>query len=250
MKRLSLLGKLLLCMAVIFVLFFWVKGQYEGKRADLKTSLETPLVVEDLSDRIRETPLITGQHERNLVLPAVVEVHGSNASGSGSIFEVTANHVLIVTAGHVVAENENLSVTFFHGKELPCEVVKTDSRADAALLAVKASDLTDEDRKILCRVRTGTEPYGQLKKNDIIFLVKGNQEEVQILEAGVVEKDKMLPEFIVPMLYADGTAQKGMSGSPVFDEEGYCIGILVAATEYGELAILPIAEILPITEFD
>ncbi|MBR5800649.1 MAG: hypothetical protein IKY23_11395, partial [Lachnospiraceae bacterium] len=114
--------------------------------------------------------------------------------------------------------------------------------ADVGFLTVKVSDLSEKDREMLRRVRIRRKAYNRLGKNSLLYMVDLS-EEGRIMEGGVVEKSKRLEEFSVPMIYADGAAKKGMSGSAVFDEEGYFVGILVAATEYGELAILPVTEI-------
>ncbi len=235
-KRFFSLMGLLFCMAVIFVLSFSIVKRSEGAK-------EGFLTVEALSDKIKETSMPECSEERKEVLPALVKIHGTVASGSGSIFGVTADNVIIVTAGHVLEGNEELYVTFFHGKEIPCEILEISDRVDVGFVTVKASDLSKEDIEILRRVRIETEVYENLEKNALLFMADISGEESRMIEGGVVEKSKMLPEFSVPMIYADGAASKGMSGSAVFDEDGYFIGILVAATEYGELAILPVTEI-------
>lgn len=230
-KRNILLMGLLFCMAVIFVLF--------------------------LPDTIRETKLTKQQEDREELLPALVKIRGNRVLGSGSIYAVTADSVVIVTAAHVLAGCEEAGceeadceeagyaeaeVLFFGGKEVAAEISDISEVADVGFLTVKVSDLSEKDREMLRRVRIRRKAYNRLGKNSLLYMVDLS-EEGRIMEGGVVEKSKRLEEFSVPMIYADGAAQKGMSGSAVFDEEGYFVGILVAATEYGELAILPVTEI-------
>ena len=225
-KRNILLVGLLFCMAVIFVLF--------------------------LPATIRETKLTKQQEDREELLPALVKIRGNGVLGSGSIYAVTADSVVIVTAAHVLTGCEEAGceeagyaeaeVLFFGGKEVAAEISDISEVADVGFLTVKVSDLSEKDREMLRRVRIRRKAYNRLGKNSLLYMVDLS-EEGRIMEGGVVEKSKRLEEFSVPMIYADGAAKKGMSGSAVFDEEGYFVGILVAATEYGELAILPVTEI-------
>lgn len=225
-KRNILLMGLLFCMAVIFVLF--------------------------LPATIRETKLTKQQEDREELLPALVKIRGNGVLGSGSIYAVTADSVVIVTAAHVLTGCEEAGceeagyaeaeVLFFGGKEVAAEISDISEVADVGFLTVKVSDLSEKDREMLRRVRIRRKAYNRLGKNSLLYMVDLS-EEGRIMEGGVVEKSKRLEEFSVPMIYADGAAKKGMSGSAVFDEEGYFVGILVAATEYGELAILPVTEI-------
>ena len=55
----------------------------------------------------------------------------------------------------------------------------------------------------------------------------------------MVDPDRYLEEFGCEMIYADGGAVPGMSGSGMFDDSGRLIGILCGATEQYELAGVP-----------
>ena len=59
-----------------------------------------------------------------------------------------------------------------------------------------------------------------------------------------MEKEKFLPEYGTVMLYGDGGAVPGMSGSGIFDNCGNYIGTLSGATDRYELAGVPLPTVL------
>ena len=67
----------------------------------------------------------------NLVLPSVVELSGSDSSGSGVVLSATG---LILTNAHVVHGAGQLTATFQGGQTAPVHVVGSDTPADLAVV--------------------------------------------------------------------------------------------------------------------
>lgn len=199
-------------------------------------SLEVPILTEENAERAYEN-----------VLCSAVRIQGSHCYGSGSIFEINKSDIIIVTNAHMIASmDENSYVTFFNGAECKGSIIGSSETTDIGFLRVSCSELTKKEKKQLKGVGKETTAYENLKRNDCFFMVdiaSDNENPVKYLGT-VVDKEKFLPDYNREMLYGDGMAVPGMSGSGIFDYYGNYIGTLSGATESYELAGVPIDAVL------
>ena len=226
MKRKKLL--LLFVCLFVFVLFMWKEPVKSG---------------------FSQTPILAKANIRQAydnVLSSAVRISGSGIYGSGSIYDVAEGEMIIATVGHVLSGlNEECYVTFFDGKEVAGRVIGMDTITDVGFVAVSIDAFSEEEILAYCMVKRDKGGYEKAKKNDCFFMIDVATDvyHPDYYEGGIVEKDKELEEFSVPMLYGDGGAVAGMSGCGVFDGRGNYIAMLAGSTQQAEIAAIPFAVI-------
>ena len=181
------------------------------------------------------------------VLCSAVRIQGNGYYGSGSIFKMTANEMIIVTGRHVLTDfDEESYVTFFNGRMAKAKLLGISSEYDVGFLSVSCESFSEKELLYYRNVRIGEKEYDSIKKNDCFFMIDlaTDVNNPVYCEGGVVDKEKYLEDYGVKMLYADGYAVGGMSGCGVFDERGNYIALLSGSTEQGELAAVPITAIM------
>lgn len=181
------------------------------------------------------------------VLCSAVRIQGSGHYGSGSILLIKGEEIIIATNKHVVQYfDDNSYITFFNGESCSGSVLGSSETADVGFISVSASELLKETESRLKAVSTQTKAYEELKENSCFFMIDlaSNPAGPVIYKGAVVDKEKYLPDYGMEMLYGDGMAVPGMSGSGIFDYYGNFIGILSGATEQYELAGIPLETVL------
>ncbi len=176
------------------------------------------------------------------VLGSAVRICGGGIYGSGNIYDVTEKDIIIVTVGHVLSGfDEDGYVTFFDGKEVKGRVIGKDIVTDVGFVAVSREFFSEEEILDYHMVKRDADSYKKTKKNNCFFMIDMATDVYHPIyyEGGIVEKDKKLEEFQIPMLYGDGCAVAGMSGCGVFDEFGNYIAMLAGSTEQAEIAAIP-----------
>ncbi len=199
-------------------------------------SLSTPLPEDVVLEADAEELLLINVYER--VNPAVVNIDVSAeveegelaefGSGSGFVLD-TEGH--IVTNYHVVAEADEVRVTFSDGMVLVAEVLGTDPFADLSALKVTPPEgydlvpveLGDSDTlKVGQRVIAIGNPFG-LSGSMTVGIVSGVG---RTLPSGVVTQTGLFSNPLI--IQTDAAINPGNSGGPLLDSHGRVIGVNVA----------------------
>ena len=224
--------KLLSVLFLLFILVFSLSSQTSRK--------EIPVLTEENLEKAYEN-----------MLGSAVRIQGNGCYGSGSVFEIRKDEIIIVTNRHVAEYfDEESHVTFFYGGECTGRVLGLSDTADIGFISVDPEGLKEQERELLREVGKQKSAYEKLKKNSRFFIVDiaGDRNHPAIYKGAVVEKDKFLEEYGTEMLYGDGAAVPGMSGSGIFDYYGNYIGTLSGATDRYEIAGVPLTTVL--TEYE
>lgn len=198
----------------------------------------------------KEIPVLTEENQTEAfenVLGSTVRIQGNGYYGSGSVFEIKKDEIIVVTNRHVAEHfDEEGYVTFFYGGECHGSVLGCSDTADVGFISVGTDGLGKQERERLREVGKKKSAYEKLNKNSRFFIVDiaSDISNPEIYQGAVVEKEKFLSEYGMVMLYGDGTAVPGMSGSGIFDYYGNYIGILSGATDRYEIAGVPLTTIL------
>lgn len=180
------------------------------------------------------------------VLPAAVRLQAGEMYGSGSIYEITTEEVIVATAGHLLSNGrQEWEVTFFDGEWTIGRPVSISDGADVGFIAVSLSDLPKEELMKLCRVTKNPHAWHSFNKNSRFFMIDmvSDGGEPTYFQGALVEKEMFLPDYGRIMMYGDAYAHPGMSGCGIFDGYGNFVGILSGATEQNEIAAVPLSEI-------
>src|SRR5690625_4755078 len=162
--------------------------------------------------------------------------------GVGSGF-VISNDGYILTNNHVVADAEDIFVTFVDGKEYTAEVVGTDERTDIALIKVAAKDLQP--------LKIGNS--NDLKKGEWVLAIGSPFGLDATVTVGVVSAINRETGDYLPFIQTDVAVNPGNSGGPLINLEGEVVGVnsQIVSRSGGFMGIslaIPIDEAMDVVE--
>lgn len=214
--------------------------EWEKEQAETFTLPASPLLLfsnpeeENLAGMLQDT-----------AFGMLVRIFTDSASGSGVIYGVEGENLVIVTAAHVLQNGkETVQVQFADNFLAECRHYRISPNADAAFLSIPISKIPKEHLEEYYRVNISKESFDALQSGDRI-IVMGSKSGVagEAYEGRLLESWIYLEDFAQYMMLVKGEAVNGMSGGGVFDEKGQFIGILCGGNEEGELAVLSLGVI-------
>lgn len=192
----------------------------------------------------------------------MVQIVNSDLLGSGVIFSMDQEQVVIVTAAHVlegveaqkggevIAGTQNLKIKLVDGTVLEQEgdsrwQVTLSQESDLGLVVLPTNAISEETLAACRYVYVDKVAFDTLQPGDII-LVMGSREEVagNAYEGSLMQSWIYMEDYGQHMMLGRTYAQPGMSGGGVFDKYGRFIGILSGADASGNLAIVPLSLVL------
>lgn len=214
-------------------------GKAEGEGAAQIDSTE-----ENLSEYSRLLQSFLNENAYVKAQGAIVQIHMGEYYGSGVIWDLHGENIIIVSNAHLFMESEKGMVTFSGGVSAQGTVLTTSKTKDIGFLEVALSDLAREDWLRLRFANQTTTAYDSLTAGDALFVI-GSASGVgaDIYDGTVGNPSYYFPEFDSNMLYGYCQAEQGMSGGGTFDKNGCFLGMITAGTEQGEIASLPVTVI-------
>lgn len=181
------------------------------------------------------------------VLCSAVRIFGNGYYGSGSIYEMTEDEIIIATNRHVLRDfDEESYVVFANGRCEGGRIMGCGEKADVGFVSVPAGNIPCEELLGLRSVRKRQEAFEEAEKNTgfLVIDLSCGMDGAVYFEGRVLDKQKYLVDYDMEMLYGDGRALPGMSGGGIFDFHGNYIGMLSGGTDQGEIAgvTLPVIE--------
>lgn len=158
-----------------------------------------------------------------ILLPSVVQIRTGEAGGSGVIYD---SRGLILTAAHVVAGADEVTVRLSDGTRLEGEVLGRDTTRDVAVVQVDRSGLP------AAKLARGVD----IQVGQLAVAIGSPFGLADSVTAGVVSGlGRTLPtgEANVDAIQTDAPLNPGNSGGPLADREGRVIGINVAVRGQG-----------------
>lgn len=208
---------------------------YEGMLA--LGYLETPALETENCERAYEN-----------VKNCVVRIQMGNAYGSGIIWELSREMIVIATNKHVLDywKEENSFVHFLQGFDVDAELLGTSETLDVGFVVVDCGQLTCEELQKLRYARVDEAVYDSLEEGTEMFLVDAGsmKDEAQYYVGTVEDPSRYIADFEAYMLYGYGLAKAGMSGGGTFDGRGFLIGMTTGGTLQNETASVPLPDII------
>lgn len=175
------------------------------------------------------------------------------SSGSGAIYDVVDNKILIVTNNHVIEGNTDIEVTFANGEQLKAIILGSDALSDLALLSVEADFSVDA-------FTLGDSSLVKVGENVLAIGSPLGQEFQGSVTMGIISgKDRVVPvdlnsdgvdDWDSIVLQTDAAINPGNSGGPLINMAGELIGItsmkIADSSVEGMGFAIPINEIVPI----
>ncbi len=190
------------------------------------------------------------------VRDCIVRIYMGNAYGSGVIWEIAPERIVIATNKHVLEYWDDMIslVQFPQGASVEAEVLGISEDYDIGFLAVDTKEFHGRELEQMRYVRRDADRYDGLRAGDVIFCTgagryeAGSEEDVaepgRFYQGSIGDMHRYIGEFEEYMIYGYGYAVEGMSGGGTFDAYGNFIGMISGATDAGETASVP----LPVIE--
>ncbi len=176
--------------------------------------------------------------------PSVVRIEAGKLFGSGIIFAVRQDEIILLTNRHMIEPGEPV-VMFQDGISAQADVMGCSDKYDMGFLRVKFSDLGDYTVDSCQNVRYNETEFGNLEPGDDLFILGSADYPAGNLFYGIIGSPSVyMEDFGTEMLWAYCEVKPGMSGSGVFDQDGCLIGIVCGGNEEKEAAVLPLDKIL------
>lgn len=178
----------------------------------------------------------------------VVSVQMGNARGSGIIWELTPERIVIATNRHVLDhwKEERSYIHFAQGYDVDARVLGVSDEFDVGFLTVDNGHFTYSELQELRYACADMDVYHGLQQGDTMFLVdSGSETAVTRYYEGTVEDPyRYIEDFEAYMLYGHGFAKAGMSGGGTFDGRGFLIAMTTGGTLQNETAGVPLPDIM------
>lgn len=185
---------------------------------------------------------------RENVRGSVVRIDMGNAYGSGVIFRLTEEGLIIATNRHVLDywQEEVGVIRFPQGFYASAQSLGSARDCDVGFLKVESGELGMDTLLNLRSVPVDEEAWQLLSTGDEVFCLGADREADELVyqEAVVAEKERYIDTFDGEMLYLHGFAKEGMSGGGIFDGYGHLIGLLAGGTWRGEVAGVPVDQVM------
>lgn len=176
------------------------------------------------------------------VCPSMVRIQVDGHYGSGSIYKMLEEEIIIVTNRHVLQYfDEDSYVTFFNGRVGNGRLLGTSEEADIGFISIPIAGFTYEELLEFRNVRSSSKIFENLKENTCFFMVDMATDRIDPVyyEGKIIDPFRFLSDFGTEMLYGEGYAKPGMSGCGMFDAYGNYIGMLAGGTLQDEIAGVP-----------
>ena len=208
---------------------------YEGMLA--LGYLETPVLETEDCERAYEN-----------VKNCVVRIQMGKAHGSGIIWELSPETIVIATNKHVLDywRDENSFVHFPQGFDVNARILGTAKMLDVGFVVVDCGQFTYEELQTIRYACVDEAVYESLGQGTEMFLADAGsmEHEAQYYVGTVVDPYRYIAEFDACMLYGYGIARAGMSGGGTFDGRGFLIGMTTGGTMQNETAGVPLPDIM------
>lgn len=234
MNRLARLGPSLF--AVLFAMIF------------VGTIVKQPVIMQKaplLSEKLSEEENLAGMLQ-DTASGVMVQIRSNQTSGSGVIYKEEADYLVVVTAAHVLEENQGtVWVVFCDGWAVECSEYTVNQSTDVAFIYVPFTEIPEEHLAQYFYANIDKESFDNLQAGDSVILMgAGSSVAEKAYEGVVLEPWIYMEDFGQYMLWARVEALPGMSGGGLFDSRGHFIGILCGGAEDGDVAVAPLSAII------
>lgn len=234
-----------------------------GETAGESAAKPSPGVLTDVSDLVER------------IMPSVVSVNAVysydsyffgkekyDGGGSGFIIGENGEELLIATNAHVVAETEDLKVSFVDECEADARVKGHDNELDVAVIAVRLSDIPEETKKAIAVAKLGdstTLKAGQAVISIGNALLLGQSVTTGIVSAvnmpiggGYDEMGKQYGSDDRVMIQTTAFMNPGCSGGVLVNVSGEVVGIntmtINSSDVEGMCYAIPITDAIPVLD--
>ncbi len=159
----------------------------------------------------------------------VVRIVMGQYAGSGLIWRMEEDGMVLVTNKHLLRESAYGIVTFSNEMALQAEVLYFSQEYDLGFLFIPREVLHADILRNCYEVRKtkeGIKQTGEQLEEQKIIQIASSQQVAADCYKGTSKKIVFVPEFQAFMLETECFSKAGMSGGGVFDEKGYLLAMI------------------------
>lgn len=173
----------------------------------------------------------------------MVQIRVGNRLGSGVIYDIVDDKLVILTAGHVIAGAEaQVEISFCDEYTVCCDTYHISDTVDLGALMVETEKIPIENMQMYRRARVDKERFDSLQKGDgCIAMGCRTGVAAEAYEGKILNTWIYMEDYQQYMLWAEVPGKLGMSGGGLFDRSGNLIGVLSGMSEDGEMAVVPLS---------
>lgn len=183
-----------------------------------------------------------------IIKDCVVRINMGNAYGSGIIWDLTEDQVVIATNRHVLEywQDADSYVYFPQGYYVDARILGVSETHDVGFLKIENEQFTYDELEKLRYASADLQAYGRLVQGEEMFCAGSGSEtgELMFCKATVEDTHRYIADLGAYMLYGHGFARPGMSGGGIYDGYGHLIGMVTGGTVQNEVAGVPLPDIM------
>ncbi len=219
-----------------------------------------------LETQIAQTDILTkadADAAFNNVRYSAVQVHNGETYGGGTVWDATDSTIIIITNRHVMENAQETTYVIFYGNiAADAKLLYESEDPDVAFLSVNKADLDVDELSLIRMVNKDDDSFDKLKAEDEIFCIHSDKISKEQCEYGfgedmvtavgvansyneglLVGTNEYIESLDAYMIYGYAYAERGMSGSGVFDIYGNYIGMLTGGTGDDEIVCVRLPDI-------
>lgn len=190
-----------------------------------------------------ETKTYKGRHPAEAmeaVKPSLVKIQTAGYYGSGTIWRITGEEIILVSSRHLLSRADTCKVTFHTSDTAEGTVFALSDMYDIGFVSVPVQALSDDAVQKLRYSAVSRRCFEALQKGDEIFAAGASGgAQIKTYSGVVAHTDWYVEEFDANMLYLYCYGEAGMSGGGTYDIHGHYIGMLTGGYEE-EIVSLPL----------
>ncbi len=175
----------------------------------------------------------------------------ATSSGTGFFVSQSSSKLYIATNNHVVSGAESITVTLTNEKQVPAEIVGTDTDYDLAVISINLSDLSSEDISSIRIASLGNSDNVKVGEMAIaIGNALGYGQSTTVGYISALDREVTTEGVTNSLLQTDTAINPGNSGGPLINAYGQVIGI--NSVKYADTSVegmgyaIPISTAIPI----
>lgn len=176
----------------------------------------------------------------------MVQLQAGNVRGSGVLYGIRGEDLVILTAAHVLQETEDaVAVTFADEWSVLADGYECSAMGDYAVVRVSGESVPAEHLEQYLCVNVDKDSFDAATAGTGC-IVMGCRSGVaaEAYEGVILDHWIYMEDYGQYMMWVKAEGQQGMSGGGLFDRQGHFLGILSGGNEDGELAVVPLSLIL------
>lgn len=200
----------------------------------------------DLFSTVKQYEKDLQQAYENVVCSAV-KIDVSGYYGSGSIFRITKEEMIVVSNSHILEYwDENSFVTLGDGRVVSGTVMFLSADYDVGFLKVPIQEFLYEELFTYRSVRSSDRSITEIMPGEefLVIDIMGDLYSPEMYEGIINDTWYYIEEFNNNMIHGYCAGYPGMSGGGMFDAYGNYIGMVTGGNLEGELAGVPLNIIL------